>query len=242
MGQLQALALGGEDDAVLAGRVAAAQGGETDIAGASRPRHAVAHLLRHCAQLDPPPRGGGPAERQRRARGGIDLVAMVHFENLDVVVGAERRAHLLHQGQQKIHAEAHIGGLHDGRLGGGGGQGGLVLGFQSRGADHVDRPGRFRQAGMDQQRRRRGEIDHRVGRGKQGRRVVADREALGPDPGEVAEVLADHWGAREFRAAGKRAAVRLVDDARHHAAHAAGTADDADPERLHIQPLPWGLP
>ena len=100
---------------------------------------------------------------------------------------------------------------------------------------------------MDEQRRRRGEVDHRVGRGEQGRRVVADREALGADPGEVAEVLADHGAeARELRAAGKRAAIRLVDDARHHAAHAAGTADDADPERFHPQspriPCPWALP
>ena len=65
---------------------------------------------------------GGLAEQQRGAGGRIDLVAVVHLEDLDVeILGLERLRRLLDQDGEQVDAEAHIAGFDDGRMAGGGG-------------------------------------------------------------------------------------------------------------------------
>ena len=83
--------------AMLAGIVAAAQGRKADVAALARAGDAVARALALGREIDLAPFGGGLAQRERRARGRIDLVAMMHLENLDVVIIAEALRRLLDQ-------------------------------------------------------------------------------------------------------------------------------------------------
>ena len=82
----------GEDDLVLADHVAAAQAGEADGALGPRAGDAVAAALGGVREVDPPPRRRRLAEHQRGARGRVDLGAVVHLDDLDVVLRPEDRA------------------------------------------------------------------------------------------------------------------------------------------------------
>src|SRR5438067_6981997 len=87
--ELEALAGRREDDRVLAGDVAAAQRGEADIAAPPWSGLAVAHALRDAVEIDAAAFRRGAAEGEGGAGRCVDLVAMVHLEHLDVVIGAE---------------------------------------------------------------------------------------------------------------------------------------------------------
>src|SRR5690348_4620933 len=108
MRQLDHLAIGRKDGAMLAGIVAAAQRREADIAAPARPRDAVAYALAFRGEIDTAARGRRLAERQRRARRRVDFVAMMHLENLDIVILAEAPRRLLDESEQPIDAETHI--------------------------------------------------------------------------------------------------------------------------------------
>ena len=60
--------------------------------------------------------GRGPAEEEGGARRSVDLVPVVHLEDLDVEIRIERPRRLAHQDGEKVDAEAHIAGFHDPRL------------------------------------------------------------------------------------------------------------------------------
>ena len=61
------------------------------------------------ASIDAAPRGGRLAEQQRGAGRRVDLVAVVHLEDLDVEIArVERPRRLLHQHGEQVDAEAHI--------------------------------------------------------------------------------------------------------------------------------------
>src|SRR6185437_9274414 len=64
MGDLDLLALGGEDHAMLARIVAAAQGRKADIAALARSGDAVARALTMGGEVDAAAFGGGAAQRQ----------------------------------------------------------------------------------------------------------------------------------------------------------------------------------
>jgi hypothetical protein len=89
MGELEALALAGEDHGVVADDIAAAQSREADISGLAGASMAIAHALAARGEVDAPALGCGAAQGERRARGRIDLVAVVHLQDLDVVILAE---------------------------------------------------------------------------------------------------------------------------------------------------------
>src|SRR3990170_3813325 len=90
MGKLDPFARSGEDHPVLSHHVAAAQRGKADIAFAPRPGLAVAGAHAPLFERNLASLGGGPAEHQRRARGRVALVPVVHFKDLDVELGSER--------------------------------------------------------------------------------------------------------------------------------------------------------
>ena len=77
------------------------------------------------------------AEQQRGAGRRIDLLVVMHFDDLDIEFVVERLRHALDQGRQQIDAEAHIAGLHDHRLFGGLPDLGFVVREKSGGADDV---------------------------------------------------------------------------------------------------------
>ena len=51
---------------------------------------------------------GRTAQRQRRARGRVDLVLVVGLEDLDVVVGAKTAGRFLDKGEGEIDAEREV--------------------------------------------------------------------------------------------------------------------------------------
>lgn len=114
MRQLDALHRAGEDHAVLAGDGAAAQRRKADVAALARAGHAVAAAIRMRGENDAAPFRRRFAEQQRGARRRIDLLAMMHFDNLDVEILIERLGDALYHRRQ-VDAEAHIARLHDRR-------------------------------------------------------------------------------------------------------------------------------
>ena len=117
------------------------------------------------------PARGGLAEQQRGARGRIDLVAVVHLQDLDVeILRPERLRGLLDQHGEQIDAEAHIAGFDDGRVTGGGGDLGVVLRAAAGGADDMHDARLRGIAGELDARGGHGEIEHAVGLGEGGQR------------------------------------------------------------------------
>ena len=85
----------------------------------------------------------------------------MHFQDLDVVIG-QRLGGAFGQRRQQIDAHAHIAGLDDHGMAGGGGQAGFAFFIKAGGADHVHDArlrGQIRQHGRHH---RRGEIHHRL--------------------------------------------------------------------------------
>ncbi len=177
---------------MLADHRAAAQGGKADRARRARAGMAVADPDAVFGQLDAAARRGRLAEQQRGARRRVDLVAMVHLQDLDVEIGrVERARRLLHQHGEQVDAEAHIARLDDRRVAGGRGDAGVVRGRAARGADHMHDPRLRRIAGKLDGRGRRGEVQHAVGPGEDRQRIVGDRHAERPDAGQLAGIAAE---------------------------------------------------
>ena len=104
-----------QDHFVFADHRAAAQAGETDGAGRPRPGVSVAAADRVIGERDAAPVRCGFAQQQGRARRRIDLLAVMHFDDLDIEIGQGfRRA--LHQGGEQRHAQAHVAGFDDHRM------------------------------------------------------------------------------------------------------------------------------
>src|SRR5688572_28959069 len=114
MDELDALGRSGEDDGVIADNVAAAERRKADGARLARAGVAIAAAFRMRREVDVAPGGRGPAEEKRRARGGIDLLVVVHFDDLDVPVG-QGVCRLAHEVREEINAERKIAGLDDAR-------------------------------------------------------------------------------------------------------------------------------
>src|SRR5262249_4932616 len=86
MVELDALSRPREDHCVIAHPRAAAQRGKADIAGATRAGMAVAAALGALIEIDPAALRRRAAEHQRRARRRIDLLVVMHLEDLDVEI------------------------------------------------------------------------------------------------------------------------------------------------------------
>ncbi len=86
-----------------------------------------------------------------------------------------------------------------------------------------------RQLGREHGRLRRGKIDHNVGRGEQGRRIVTGLDADRADAREFAQIAAQCGIARGVDARHDTAARRRRRLRHQHAPHSPGAARDADP-------------
>src|SRR5580704_2252389 len=109
--EFDALRRTGKDHAMLADHRAAAQRSKADIAGTARAGHAVAPAHRMLREIDATALRRRAAEHQRGARWRIDLLAVMHFDDLDVVIVVERLSHALYQRRKQIDAETHIAGF-----------------------------------------------------------------------------------------------------------------------------------
>ena len=98
---LDALALAGEHDDVLADDVAAAQRREADRARLALAGRALARVdAARSPRSMPAPVGGGLAQHQRGPRRRVDLVPVVHLDDLDVVAVARARAPRVRRGRR----------------------------------------------------------------------------------------------------------------------------------------------
>jgi hypothetical protein len=149
---------------MVADHVAAAQRGKADRAGPAGAGQTVAAAIGERGQFDAPAARDRGAECQRRARGGIDLVLVVHLEDLDVErVRAERPGDLLGEPEQQVDAEAHVGGPQDRGLPGGRAERLLLRLAEPGRADHVTGAVRSREPGVRDRRGRARELDHDIG-------------------------------------------------------------------------------
>ncbi len=156
-------------------------------------------------------------------------MAVVHLDDLDVVVRTEDRRDAARQAEQQVDADAHVGGDDHRHAPGGLRQSFVVLGAEPGGAD--DQRGRvllgvariFEDRGGDR------EVDDDVGGGEQQRRIVADVNAGGLDPGERADVAAYGRMAGPLDPAGEAGAGRFQHRLHQHPAHSPGAAGNPDP-------------
>ncbi|MNV89197.1 hypothetical protein D3C71_1834710 [compost metagenome] len=87
MADLDALANTSEHHGVIADDVAAAHGGKADAVGVARAGMAFAGVDGAIVQAAAQRAGNHLAHGQRRARWSVHLVAMVGFDDLDVIAG-----------------------------------------------------------------------------------------------------------------------------------------------------------
>ena len=90
MDDLDALAGAREDHRVLADDVAAAQRREADRSRLALAGDAVPRVDRAVGEIAPDASGRRFAQTQRRSRRRVDLVPVVHLDDLDVVAGPQR--------------------------------------------------------------------------------------------------------------------------------------------------------
>ena len=101
---------------MLADHIAAAQGGKTDVAALARPGDALAREDFLSVEINPAPARRRLTQAQRRARWGVDLVLVMHLDDLDIVIIAEDTGDLGRQSEGQGDADAHVGGVDDRRL------------------------------------------------------------------------------------------------------------------------------
>ena len=200
--------------------IAAADGGKTDGGRVTLARDAVA--LVDCAILEVAPQrlGHDLAHFQRRARGRIDLVAVVRLDDLNVVARGQRLGRHLQQLQRDVDANAHVGRHDDGRLGSKGGNFSFLQVAEAGGAHH----GLDAQFGADlqvcQRAFRPGEVDQDIGIFQAGAQVAGDGHTTGHTQ-KGGGIGADAGAGGHVEGTGQCAMVAGTDGLDQHAAHAA---------------------
>src|SRR5690625_2142779 len=235
--QFDPLALGREDDAMITRVVPAPQAGKADFASRSRPGDAAATFLRHLPQVSPPSNSCCFSQQQRGPRGGIDLVTMVHLQDLDIVVGPQRPRGLLNKKRQQTDAKAHVAGVDKGdflcslpqhrqlRLlqpGGANDQCLLLLG---------------REAGMDKRCLRCREVDGDVTALQSLRHLSGCRDTDVTMSSQRPEIPADQRAVRPEGTSDQTTALRLETDGKKPPPHAPATAEHGNSDFLHYPSL-----
>jgi len=230
--QDDAFAIGGKQYIMLADDIAASDGRKADVATLPCAGDAIAAGLFGGGKVDAPARRGGLAQHQSRAGGGVDLVAVVGFDDFDIPIGIEGGGDFLGQAGQQVDAKAHVAGLDDHGMMGGEIKFGMVLWFQPGGAYDMHGAGLGGEGGEFYGGCGGGEVDHglRLREGLQ--RVVCDGDAEGGAARAQAYVLADPRMAGAFDAADKARAGVGGDAFDQHLTHAARSAGDGDAGKL----------
>ena len=147
-------------------------------------------------------------------------MAVVHLQDLDVELRAERLRHALGEEREQVDAKAHIAGLDDGRMTGRRLDLGLVGLGEARRADDMNDARLSGEGREGDGRGGRGEIEHAVDIGEHGERIVGDGDAERVEPGDLADIAADRRRALDLDAAGDGAARRRHERAGQRLAHA----------------------
>lgn len=165
VGEGDLLGAGGEDGAVAAGDLAAAQGSKSDIAIPARAGMAVAAADHDISQRHIAPGGNGVAKAERGAGRGVYFLAVMHFQNFGIIgAGGQSGGQTLSQGEDQIYARGIIWRGDDGDAGGGGGDGGLGGFIKPGSAQHPGGAGCGHGGGMGGNQAGGGEVYHQVAR------------------------------------------------------------------------------
>ena len=170
------------------------------IAPRLRGRDAVAAALRMPCEVDIAPLGRRFAEQQRGAGRRIDLHAVVHLEDLDVVIRPERPRRVAHQLGEQIDAEAHIARADDRRMARGGGEARQIVSVRPVVPITCETRAWAASAAISTRRRGRGKVEDAFSVQQRGERIVGDlhagradareRPASSPSAGEPARSIA----------------------------------------------------
>ena len=196
MGEFDALGRTGKNHRMVADNRAAPQRGKADIAGAPRTGHAVAAAHRALGEIDATARRRGAAEHERGAGRRVDLFVVMHFDDFDVVVLAERLRDALDQRREQVDAQTHVAGFHHRRTACGFGDRRFFLGRMAGGADDVHDAGGGGELGQGERRRRNGEFDQAVGAFQQRSGVTRNLDAIRAKPRKLPGIAADHGRTR----------------------------------------------
>ena len=213
---------------MIADHVATAQAREADIATLALTGDTVARPLGDIVEIDAAPLGGGPAHADGGAGRCIDLVLVMHLEDLDIEIVVQGGRDLLGQRKQQVHGQAHIRRVHDDRLLAGGFQRRFLGSFHAGGANNVGDARVGGQCHVVDRRPRQGEFDDGVRRGNDGCGIIGDGDTKRAGTGGIARVLSDQGRARDVRGGGDCAAIRVRDLADAGLSHAPAGADDSD--------------
>ena len=237
MAERDDLARPGEQRLMVADHVAAAQRREADRAFRPRPGEPVARPHRRVGEVDPPSRRRRLAQHQRGARGRVDLVAVVHLDDLDVVIQPQRRGDLPGQDRQQVEPEAHVARPHDRRVARGRGQHLQVAALQPRRAHHMRQPRLRRQLRMEPGVPRRGEVERRLRDREDLDRIVGHDHAERGPAHRRAEILPRPGVALAHGRPGQMRPRLVQHRLDQHAPHPSGGAEHRDPDRF----SPWRL-
>ena len=200
MGDLDPLPGPGEHHRMLAHRVAAADRLESDGLAVAHPRVPFPAVDGTAREVAPQRIGDDLAHPHRGAGGRIDLVAMVHLDDLDVRLLAEDAARNFNEMKAGVDTDAHVrsdehGNVRRTRL-----DPGSLLDREPRGSDHELRSGRATALGEGHRPRGEAEVDDPVDGAEEPARIVRHLDSIGPRPGERARVGAERLVAGLLRA------------------------------------------
>ncbi len=177
MTDFHAFAVGGKQGGVVADNIAGAHGGKADGGRVARAGVAFATIHGALLQIAAERIGNHFAHAQRGAAGCIHFMAVVAFDDFDVVAFVEHARHGVENVKGEIHAHAEIGGKHNAGLLGRRSNGGFAGLIEAGGADnHLHTGGgtffKMRQSGLGA-----GEINQHIAGREHGIDIAADGHA-----------------------------------------------------------------
>ena len=139
MGDFHALAFAGKQGGVFAHDIAAAHGGKADGLRAARAGVAFAAIHGAVGQVAAEGVGNHFAHAQGGTAGGVHFVAVVRFDDFDVVAFVQHAGYGVENVEGEVYADAEVGGKHNAGVFCSGSDGGFARFVETGGADnHFD--------------------------------------------------------------------------------------------------------
>ncbi len=231
VGDFDALARAREQHGMVAHDVAAAHGGEADGGRVAFAGDAFAAIDGALLEVAPERTRDDLAHFQRGARRRVHLVAMMGFDDLDVITLRQRARRLLQQLEHHVHADAHIGRHDNGAALRCDADARELRLVEARGADDHGHPRRLARGQMRHGAFRPGEVDEIADVLQRGVKIGADGHAS-VHPSKRPGVLPERRAARHVERGADAAIRRGQDGLDERAAHAAASAGNGDAMRF----------
>jgi len=212
---------------VIAHDVATTDGGETDGGRVTLAGVAVALVHGTLFQIAANRLGNHLTHLERGATGRIHLVAVVRFDDLDVVAGGQGLRGHLQQLERDVHTHAHVGRHDDGDVFGDLGDLGFLVFRKTGGADHGLHAQFAANLQVGHRAFRTGEVDQEFRILEASAQVAGDGHARGlTKPG--CSVLTQRRAGGDVEGTSQTAVIGGQDGFDQHVPHAAGGACHSD--------------